>query len=263
MEISKAFNHIESVEKINELSVVLYTDSFFYGLWSDSKELLKSDVHSISNFPQLLKVWNNNFDLDIVRVLSTQKPYVHLLEKDFEQQYFDLYFDGIYNIKKRNGFDKEVDSFSDSNINTLHFLHNEVIKTLANFDFPYKISHISSALARYAGLKDHDLLAFVSENTLHIAYVENGEFKFYNQFYCKSSTDYLYYMLLIMNNYKLDPKSQNIYLGGHIVEQSPLFKQLDGYIANIYLIDQNLQLNPNHNIDPQLYFDLYLCRSCV
>lgn len=263
MEISKAFNHIESVEKINELSVVLYTDSFFYGLWSDSKELLKSDVHNIANFSQLLKVWNNNFDLDIVRVLSTQKPYVHLLEEDFEQQYFDLYFDGIYNIKKRKGFDREVDTFSNTQINTLHFLHKEVIESLQKFDFPYKISHISSALARYAGLKDHDLLAFVSDNTLHIAYIEEGEFKFYNQFYCKSSTDYLYYILLIMNIYKLDPKRQDVYLGGHIVKDSAVFNQLQGYISNIKFIDQNLQINPNHDIDVQLYFDLYLCRSCV
>lgn len=263
MEISKAFNNIISVEKINELSVVLYTDSFFYGLWSESKELLKSDVHSIANFPQLLKVWNNNFDIDIVRVLSTQKPYVHLLEEDFEQNYFDAYFEGIYNLKKRKGFDKEVDSFSSPNINTLHFLHKDILKTLSDFDFPYKISHISSAMVRYAGLKDHDLLAFVSENTMHIAFIENGEFKFYNQFYCKSSTDYLYYLLLIIKTYNLNAHTQNVYLGGHIVQDSPLFKQLQAYVGQIHLIDQNIQLSAPNTIDPQLYFDLYLCRSCV
>ena len=263
MEVSKAFNHIKSAEKINELSVVLYTDSFFYGLWSESKELLKTDIHSVKNFSQLLNVWDNNYDLDIVRVLSTQKPYVHLRADDFDNKYFEHYFNGIYNVKRRKNSNKEVDTFENQTINTLHYLHKDVIHTLDNFAFPYKIAHISTALARYANLKNNDLLAFVSDAKLHIAYVQEGRFRFYNQFYCKGVTDYLYYMMLIMNKYELDPHTQNVYLGGHIATQSPLYSQLEGYLSNIHLIDQNLQLDKNVTVDQQLYFDLYLCRSCV
>lgn len=262
-QISKTINQLESIEKINELSVVIYTDSFFYGLWTPSKSLVKSDEHSLSNFGQLLKVWNNNYDIEVVRVLSAQKPYVHLLEEDFEQKYFEHYFNGIYDVRRKKGHDKEVDLFDNPNINTLHYVYKDILAALKKYDFPFKIGHISTALANYAGLKDQDLLAVIAENALHIVYKSEGKFKFYNQFYCKSATDYLYYLLLIMKSFNLNPHTETVHLGGHIVEDSPLYKQLKGYIAHIKLVDQNIQLQAKKAMDFQIYFDLYLCRSCV
>ncbi|MBT8231255.1 MAG: DUF3822 family protein [Saprospiraceae bacterium] len=262
-QIEKSINNIELVEKVNELSVVLYTDSFFYGLWTDNHQLVKSDEHSIANFDQLLKIWDNNFNLEMVRVLSTQKPYVHLLGDDYEEQYFEDYFKGIYNVKRKKAYDREVDSFFSPTTHTLHYLQPQVVDALSQYEFPFKMAHISSALANYAVLKKCNLLVFVNESDLHLAYVKDGKFKFYNQFYCKSSTDYLYYILLLLKAHNLDPKDQDVCLGGHVSQNSYLFEQLSGYLGKIKVIDQNIQISSSRDIDYQLFFDLYLCRTCV
>ena len=83
-----SFDHIKDKKKVRELSVVLYTDSFFYGFWNEDNFLVKVDQGSIDNVGEILNREIADYDIKIARVMSTKKPYVHLPESEFEEKYF-------------------------------------------------------------------------------------------------------------------------------------------------------------------------------
>ena len=261
--INTAFDLIKEIDLIHELSVVLYADSFFYGLWSENEVLIKTDNHSLENLEKLMKIWNHNYDLQMVRIMSTAKPYVHLAEGDYKKKYFDDYFKGLYPTWKVKGKAKEKDVFVKEPINTLHYFEPHFMDQLKGFDFPFKTSHISTALGNYAYLIEERIVSHISNNILHISCYKNGSFKFYNQFYCEQAEDFLYYYLLVLQEFDLDPSKATICIGGEIMEESKLMTLLKAYVNKIKLVDKNLKLKRSVNHSTHLYYDLYLCKSCV
>ncbi len=259
--INIAFDHIRNKEQIKELSVVTYTDSFFYGLWDNEENLLKSDMHPLSEFHTLINQFTELYDLKFARVMSTAKPYVHLAEEDFEKKYFEDYFDGIYRLGKLKSKSKEIDRFVREEICTLHYIEDQVIEQLKSANFPVKNGHISTALANYSYLIDKDVVSYISNDTLHISCTQNNQFKFYNQFDCHFKEDYLYFYMLVLNAFKIDPLMNDIHVGGTIDINSKLYQLLSGYIPKINMSDKDLKIE--NGLDKHLYFDLYLCKSCV
>ncbi len=258
--IDIAFDSIDNIKQVNELSVVLYPDSFFYGLWDNQEILVKSDIHSISNFKKLLNIWKKNFDLNIVRLLSTVKPFVHVPQEMAAGKGFNSKFKNVYPVKNQNGL-KDVDDFLREEISTLHYLDAGIVKELNKQNISFKTAHISTALANYSYLADTDLMAHVHENTLHICLTQNGQFQFYNQFHCEGAHDYLYYFLWVLDYFKLNPAEAKINIGGLMNEDSSILSLLRTYISEVNLIDRNLRLPSEH--PKHYYYDLYLCKSCV
>jgi len=261
--IDIAFDQVENIKKVNELSVVLYPDSFFYGLWDRDEVLIKTDSHSISNFSKLLNIWKKNYKFNIARVLSTVKPYVHLPADLYKKKDFETYFDGVYKLDKRKSSKKGADDFLREEIKTLHYLDKKVIKQLKDYDVSFKTAHISTALASYSFLIDSDLIGYMHDSLLHICYARDGKFQLYNQYYCESSEDYLYYFLWVMKYFGLDPETESVHLGGMVNTDSPVMKMLKAYMKNLNVIDQSVKLPKDHKVSKQYYYDLYLCKSCV
>lgn len=261
--IDIAFDKVENIKKVNELSVVLYPDSFFYGLWNNDEVLIKTDNHDINNFSKLLNIWKKNYSFNIVRVLSTVKPFVHLPKEYYKKKDFKTYFNGVYKVDKRKSSKKDTDDFLREEIKTLHYLDKKFVNNLKEFDVPFKSAHISTALANYSFLIDSDLICYIHGNVMHVCYAKDGAFKLYNQYYCESAEDFLYFILWVMNHFQLDPESESVHLGGMINTDSPVMTTIKAYVKNIHMIDQNIKLPVQHNVSKQYYYDLYLCKSCV
>ncbi len=261
--INISFDHIKDIKDVSELSIVLYEDSFFYGLWSDNELLLKADHHATRNFEKMLEIWNKNYRLHKARVMSTVKPYAHLDTADYQEEYHDEYISQQYNLHLRNKPVKKHDSLLKEDVSTLHYIDKQFTKALSNYDYKYKAAHISTAMANYAYLIDTDLIGLISGECLHVCYVKNGQFQFYNQFYCTAAEDYLYHFLWVMKYFDLDPADQKLSLGGTIEKESNLYNLLTGYIREVAIMDENLLLPSETKFSKQLYLDLYLCKSCV
>lgn len=258
-----AFDEVENIKNIKELSVVFYPDSFFYGLWDNEETLVKSDSHSNANFGKIYSILNKTYKLKIVRVMSTVKPYVHLPREDYEKKYYKDYFDGVYDVSKRKSSKKDVDDFLREEITTLHYMDKPIMKTMRDSKVSFKTAHISTALASYTFLVDAEVICFISESKIHICHAKNGKFQLYNQYHCEQAENYLYYILLVLDHFKLHPHEDAIHIGGHINVDSPLMKLLKAYIKNIIIVDENLNLPSSNHVAKQYYYDLYLCKSCV
>lgn len=258
-----AFDEIDNIKNIKELSVVLYPDSFFYGLWDLNETLVKSDSHSISNFGKLLNILNKTYKFKIARLMSTVKPYVHLPREDYEKKYYKDYFDGVYDVSKRKSSKKDIDDFLREEISTLHYMDKSIMKVMDASGLTFKTAHISTALASYTFLADAEVICYIDESKIHICHAKNGKFQLYNQYHCEQAEDFLYYILLVLEHFKLHPHETSVHIGGYITHDSPLMRLLSAYIKKLVLVDDNLELPESNVIAKQHYYDLYLCKSCV
>ena len=260
--VNIAFDHIENKEKIKELSVVLYTDSFFYGFWDTEDILVKSGRSSLKELKSFLTSLNQDgFPLNMVRIMSTVKPYVHVSQKDFMKKDAASYFNGLYRRKRLKSLKLTKDTFVAEPIHTLHYVYGDLNKLTKSLTIPVKLGHISTAMANYAFLIEKDFISYVSDNTLHLAYRKGDHFQFYNQFECFHKEDFLYFYMLAFYGLDLKPENEEVFIGGGVDENSPLYHLLKGYLPSIQLGENALQVEsifPKH-----YYFDLYLCKSCV
>lgn len=77
------------------------------------------------------------------------------------------------------------------------------------------------------------LYIFVDRFKLHIVSVENKKLVYYNQFLIKHFSDYIKYIMLVMNMLKLDQKTSKVILWGYIGKNSAHYQEFYKYISNV------------------------------
>ena len=262
-QIGQAFDHIKDKKEISELSAVLYADSFFCGYWSEESKLLKADAFSVDKFKDVLQSWNSDHPDASIKIMSTKIPYVHLPQAYYDEEYFQDYFKGIFDLRKRKKYEKELDNFIKEEIHTLHYVDQEVVKDLSANSLPFKMAHVSTAMSNYCTISDLKLLVYIESNNLHIVYQKDAQFRFYNQFYCVDVNDYLYFILMVIQNFGDKASDIELSIGGEISRSSKLYTGLKAYFSKMNILDEEFQSEGQLTSPSQIYFDLFLCKSCV
>lgn len=261
--VSLAFDHIEDNKEIQELSVVIYTDSFFYGLWGEDNLLLKSGYHPMESLSSLVRLWHYYYDIGRTKVLSAIKPFVHLSNEDFHEQYFDVYFRGLYNLERLTAHNATSDNFDAFDITTLHYLDHQSVSLLNKYDLDYKAAHISTAMANYAHQNKVDWVCYIANNILHVCLKNVDGFQLYNQFDCYYDQDYLYYLNLICNKFDLDRKTVTVNMSGELNQDDSLYKLLNTFFGNIQFLSSGIAFADSIDKSNANYYDLYFCKACV
>lgn len=199
----------------------------------------------------------------MLRIMSTVKPYVHIPAEEYNKKDFHSYFNKVYKTIDRKAVKKKSDDFLKEEISTLHYLDKDVHNLIKASGISHKVAHISTSLANYTFLADANLICYLHDQLIHICYAKDGQFKLYNQYHCESAEDYLYFILWVMDYFKLDPETEPLLIGGMVNEDSPIMNILKAYVRNIKLIDQNINLPKEGVSSKQYYYDLFLCKSCV
>ncbi len=113
--------------------------------------------------------------------------------------------------------------------------------------------------------KDNPLYIYVDRFKLHILSVQNNTLFYYNQFSIQNFSDYVKYIMLVMNLLGMDQKTSNVVLWGYIGKNSPHYHEFYRYINNVtyggrpdflsfgYLFDE---------IQEHHFFDLYGVYLC-
>lgn len=77
------------------------------------------------------------------------------------------------------------------------------------------------------------LFIYIDRFKLHILSVKDGQLIYYNQFPIKHFSDYVKYIMLVLNAVKLDQHTSQIVLWGYIGKNSPHFIEFSKYIKNV------------------------------
>ena len=257
--IALAYDHISKKEKIQELSAVLYADSFFYGLWDENAVLRKTGYHPMESLDGVLKLISYYHQtLSSINVVSTLKPYVHLLSKHKDNNYFNIYFDGIYDLELLDQVMPTSDNFSHEKKVTLHYLPESVAALLNNYKMDAKFAHLSTALANYMHRTETDFICYKSGRTIHFSVRKDG-FAYYNQYDCFYSQDYIYFLMLIRQAFfKSEVK---VHICGEIKNGDNILKSIKKYIRDVTIIDAAVLLMISVADSPPTVFVLCQLRS--
>ena len=127
-----------------------------------------------------------------------------------------------------------------------------------NVSISHSFTSIIKEFSKQAS-RGKELFLNVRDYWLQLFFFDNKELIFVNQFPFQSEKDFLYYVLLAYDQFKLDPKEVPLKVTGMLSKDSAIFKQIDRYIKEVSFVglptafsaDLDLKEFPDH-----LFFDI-------
>ncbi len=77
----------------------------------------------------------------------------------------------------------------------------------------------------------------VGSRNMEIVLIKNQALLAYNQFSFSNSEDFLYYLLMFMEQSDVEPEEADVILFGKVSEDHPLFRTVYRYVRNLHLLD--------------------------
>lgn len=111
------------------------------------------------------------------------------------------------------------------------------------FDGP-RLFHVGSALLESAMrnkelFADQQLILDIKPGIIHLLYFEKKEFRFMNQFRFTNREDFLYFVLIVCDQFSVDRNTCDMKLSGEIMPDSQLFGELWKFFKNISFLPVN------------------------
>ncbi len=256
------FDKIYDNNVVSELSLVLYSDSFFYGLWDVDNVLLKVGRHPMISLNNKIQIFNHNYNLDQVKVLVTQAPYVHLPQDQYNKKHFSTYFKGLYNLDRHTTSEKLVDKFENQDIVTLYYLESTTAEIISKLNTRTHYYHISTAMAKDCEDNKRGLLCSLADNRLHFSYTTSSGYKFYNGYDCYYPSDYVYFMNLVMSKLKIELDNK-ISVGGEKTGNQEIYNAVKQQYDSLALVSPRLENNKLSLSHYSRYLNLYLTKICA
>ncbi|GAB3195958.1 hypothetical protein ABID22_001671 [Pontibacter aydingkolensis] len=137
-------------------------------------------------------------------------------------------------------------------------------------DRPLQIVHQTSALIKSilhqaSRLTERKIYAFVERNYVTVLVAGQSGLEFCNIFHYLSPEDFIYYIIFVMQELKLNPEQETITVWGDITHDSTLFSTLQKYIRNVKLGKKPADVEYSykfHDLFEHRYFELYSMHFC-
>jgi len=171
-------------------------------------------------------------------VFRTQKSTL-IPEKYFDENQKKTFLDFNDNICKNE--DVFFDKLNKTQTYNVYALPKNVHEKLINTFPQANIFHNSSVLIESLIEHKKDKTVFVNVGDLFfdIIITENKNLIFQNSFSYKTKEDFIYYVLFVFQQLKINPETANFILLGEIEKDSSIYKILYKYIRNITFGERN------------------------
>ncbi|HCR54207.1 MAG TPA: hypothetical protein DIW27_07320 [Cytophagales bacterium] len=150
---------------------------------------------------------------------------------------------------------------------TVFALHKEIHQWISNLYENSTVSFVHQSACLIEGvLKEAPkesvppLYIYVDRFKLHILSAREGKLVYYNQFPIQQFSDYVKYIMLVLNAMKMDQQNSKIILWGYIGKKSPHFIEFSKYIKNVTFGWRTKQLTFGYLFDEvqdHHFYDLY------
>ncbi len=150
---------------------------------------------------------------------------------------------------------------------TVYAVQNEMLEWLTQVygNTNVHLFHQSAALIEgvfaYASEQQTlPLYVYVDRFKLHILFVKDGQLIYYNQFLIKQFTDYVKYIMLVMNAMGLNQETNPVVLWGYIGKNSPHYQEFVKYVRNVSFGDRPKNVKFGYLFDEvqdHHFFDLF------
>lgn len=111
----------------------------------------------------------------------------------------------------------------------------------------FKINHKSLPLIFSAlnqrNEKKNTLLINFEKKYIRIIVLKGLQISFYNSYFFKNESDFLYYSLNICQSLHIDPEEDEVLIGGYVADDSSYVRQLKKYLSNVHFLYPSSDFN--------------------
>ena len=133
-----------------------------------------------------------------------------------------------------------------------------------------QVVHLTSSLIRNMlhltpRASQRSLFAFVERNYVTLVVIGPTGLEFCNIFHYVSPEDFIYYIIFILQEQRMDPEQETITLWGDITHDSSLFNILQRYLRHVRLGKKPADVEYSykfHDMFEHRYFELYSLHLC-
>lgn len=255
-----------------ELSILIGMDSLAY-IISDAQHQVQAlkEIRFEDPLPSFLEHLKITIDQDSrlngsysnIRIGFFHPQFILIPERLFKYEERAIYLKEAADLGADYAY--LVDDLGPSNIKNIYAVQEEVVQFL-RVAFPgSRFSHITSIFSdsikrqRLNNDKDHCYLNIRSGQAI-LLFFKGNDLQFANVYSFKLDKDLLYFVLLVYNQFNLNPENVPLTITGELSKQGSIYKLLQRYIRNILfaqspaLLKIGTQLNtlPRH-----YYYDLF------
>lgn len=230
------------------LSILLGMDSFFYCVQNTRGQILVlkdfqldtpqnplATFNRLRQTEELLKLSYREVKIGVTGERSTLIP-----DRLYNRTHIKSYLHPVSPLVEQEIVQTDdLPTLSLKHVYTADNSLEEVLKQQFSYS---KVYHIKTALLRALQRRQRNqsgyaLYVNVSTTNLDIFLYEDQKLLFVNTFDYQSSKDFVYYILLTYDQFKLSPTELPIHLSGQIVHDSKLFRLLYRYVKTIHMMD--------------------------
>ena len=211
---------------------------YHYPFKAATPETLLTEIEAVFNASELLKNTFKNVNVCHINNLSTLVPksffdkeklasYLGYSAKTFKNDYYT--HDTIDAIEAVNVYIPFV------NIN------NYFIDTFGSFNYNHFSSLLIKHLITFSPKSEiPQVFAHIAKSHFEIVVFKNQQLLLYNTFKYQTKEDFIYYLLFVAEQLKLDAETFNLQLLGAVTKQDDLFSIAYKYVKNTSLFEYNL-----------------------
>ena len=273
-------NFVKKYTQTYDLSILIGVDRFCFLVSDPQQNLLLLRNYSIGEDAGVISSLENAlkeiYISDKVLKLSFKRVRIGLVhEKNtlvpisyFDKDHKSTYLHNVVAYAPKDNID--FDTLKYCNAVNVHATNSNIINQLRGY-FPG--SHIYHALSPvilgFRKITEHQrgnqICLNIRDRIMQILLFDGGNFLFGNSFRYQSSKDFIYYVMLIFDQFNLKPESDVVHLAGSVIENSEIYHLLYRYIRHIniipapsyYRLGKRLSKSPVH-----FYFDLFSLKLC-
>ncbi|WP_299821658.1 DUF3822 family protein [uncultured Pontibacter sp.] len=238
---------------------------------------------------ELLSVFTPVQVAEQLRLIATENPLLqekgwNIIRASFSNLHFTLVPETLYDQEHQTDYLRLHSQFNPQHDVVLSYRHSglEAINIFAIDvalhdalrqvfpDRPVQMLHQTSALIKSTlhqanRITERKLYAFVERNYVTVIIVSQSGLEFCNIFHYLSPEDFIYYIIFVMQELKLNPEQETITVWGDITHDSTLFTTLQKYIRHIKLGKKPADVAYSykfHDLFEHRYFELYSMHLC-
>lgn len=261
-----------------DLSILIGMDRFFYFVTNGLKEvnLFKEErlpYFRKTDFPTFLKEKiatddNLNQPYDTVKI-AFLNPYTTLVPTTFHlKEHNYTYLEHTTELPQSHII--LSDTISDLALQNIYGIEATIFQLLRELYPKANFYHNSTALVcafRQLALQETQPSIYLNvyPHQFQATVFNQKKLLFYNTFSYQTSKDFIYFVLLIFDQLKLDVEKTSLHIAGQLLEDSEIYRLLYKYIRQVqfvqrptaYYFGQEFDMLPTH-----FHFDLYSLYTC-
>lgn len=245
----------------DSLSKVVMQQAFIFPRAEDTKQLAKT-LQTI-----LAKITFFQRPFKSVKIGITDDRIVLLPDATFDEKLLDYYFQNVgdINFGERICID-HVPRFS---IRTIYAVHDSLLELFENTFSNAQVFNYATAFIQGADSipknSSDTIVINVLPASFQAAVFKNGQFVLYNSYTYQAPKEFLYFLLMLYQQFGFDTKIAPTYITGSLLKDSAVFAAIAPYIQHLNFISRPTFLKYTerfNNIPEHFYFDLYSLTLC-